>query len=102
MLLVVALSLRAAIRGFRATHNSAYALPLGLLVFGLINAGFESGMIVINLVPFLLGCCLIRLALFREVGCDKLAKQAPAHLSIANMVGRRPLSRPCPTLQEIR
>jgi exopolysaccharide production protein ExoQ len=66
MTLVVSTGLAAAIRGFRATRDSAYTLPLGLLVFGLLNAGFESGMVVISLVPFVLGCCLTRLALFRD------------------------------------
>jgi O-antigen ligase len=77
--LVVITGLAATIRGYRATRDPAYTLPLGLIIFGLINAGFESGMVVINLVPFLLGCCLLRLGLFRNsaiVGWDKAARAA--------------------------
>ena len=35
---------------------------------------FESGMVVINVVPFLLGCCLVRLGLFRDY---TLVEQTP-------------------------
>jgi O-antigen ligase len=66
MSLVVAAGVAATIRGYRATRDPAYTLPLGLTVFGLFNAGLESGMVVITLVPFVLGCCFMRLALFRE------------------------------------
>jgi len=38
-----------------------------MLVFGLINACFESGIIAIETVTFLLACCLLRMALFREL-----------------------------------
>jgi exopolysaccharide production protein ExoQ len=79
-LVVAASGLAASFRGYRATHDPTYTLPLGLMVFGLINAGLESGMVVVNLVPFLLGCCLLQLALFRDVGWNKLAQQASAHL----------------------
>lgn len=58
--------LAAALRRLRATGDPCCTLPLGLLIFALINAGLESGMVVVNLVPFLLGCCLMRLALFRN------------------------------------
>lgn len=67
MAALIVASLAAAIRGYRATRDPAYTLPLGMIFFGLINAGLESGMVVISLVPFLLGCCLVRLALFRDV-----------------------------------
>ena len=72
-LLVVATGLTASVRRWRHTNDAAYMLPIGLLVFGLLNAIFESGMVAISLVPFLLGCCLMHLALFaaREVGSQK-------------------------------
>jgi O-antigen ligase len=78
MTAVMAASLAAAIRGYRATRDPAYTLPLGMTFFGLINGGLESGMVVINLVPFLLACCLVRLALFRDtkVGLGKAAVAA--------------------------
>lgn len=63
---VVLTALAESIRGYRVTHSSLYTLPLGLTVFGLINAGLESGMVVVNLVPFLLGCCYFQLALFAD------------------------------------
>lgn len=61
---VVAAGLAASVRGFLQRREPAYALPLGLLVFGLINAGLESGMAAIELLTFLLGCCLLRMAMF--------------------------------------
>jgi exopolysaccharide production protein ExoQ len=89
LVVVITAGLIASIRGWLATRDPAYALPIGLLVFGLLNGGLESGMVVINLVPFLLGCCLLRLALFRDVGVgwDKRAEQAPAHHPLANYGG---------------
>jgi exopolysaccharide production protein ExoQ len=63
----VAAAVAATIRGYRCSHDTAYMLPLGLIVFGLINAGLESGMVVMTLVPFLLLCCVARLALFSDV-----------------------------------
>ncbi len=68
-LVVTAAGLAAAVRGFLATKDAAYTLPIALLVFGLINSGLESGMVVITTVPFLLACCLLRLGLFADVGC---------------------------------
>lgn len=64
LLLVGGAALVASIRGYHATRDPAYLLPLGLTVFSLINAGCESGMVVVNLVPFVVGCCFFRLALF--------------------------------------
>jgi hypothetical protein len=61
------------VRSFRATSNAAYTFPLSLLVFGLINSCFESGMVVTTLVPFLLACCLAQLALFGETRRDHAA-----------------------------
>ena len=55
----------AAVRGFRATNDMAYVLPLGVIVFSVVDSCLESGVVVVSLVPFLLGCCLMRLALFR-------------------------------------
>jgi O-antigen ligase len=68
-LLVASVALAAGVRGWRQTGQSVYALPIGLVVFGLINAGLESGMVAVSeLVPFVLGCCLLRMALFRDCG----------------------------------
>ena len=61
------LAMTAAVRGFRATNDATYTLPLGLILFGLINAGSESGMVVVTLVPFIAGCCLMGLGAFRDV-----------------------------------
>jgi exopolysaccharide production protein ExoQ len=46
-------------------RDPAYALPLGLLVFGLLSSVMESGMVNVMFPPFLLACCLMRMALFR-------------------------------------
>ena len=35
------------------TNDATYTLPVGLILFGLINAGSESGMVVVTLVPFM-------------------------------------------------
>jgi hypothetical protein len=71
MLFVVASGVLAAVRGYRDERDPTYTLPLGMLVFGLLNAGLESGIVVVELVTFVLACCLLRMALFRErsVGC---------------------------------
>jgi exopolysaccharide production protein ExoQ len=66
MLMAAAMAMAAAVRGFRATGDSNYFLPLGLLVFAICNACLESGVVVVSLVPFILGCCVLRLALFDE------------------------------------
>jgi exopolysaccharide production protein ExoQ len=66
LLFVAAAAIVAALRGFRVTNNAAYLLPLGLLVFGLLNSCLESGVVVVSLVPFLAGCCIMRLTLFQE------------------------------------
>ena len=63
------------------TGNAFYR---SVLVFGMINAGCESGMVVVNLVPFVLGCCLFKLALFREVGWDKAASRADSAAAAAD------------------
>jgi len=68
MLLIAVAGLAASFRAWRITGDSAYTLPLGLILFGLINAGLESGMVAVTLVPFLLACCLMHLAFFRRVG----------------------------------
>src|SRR6185369_13101453 len=66
MLIATMAAIVAAGRGFRTTNDAAYLLPLGLLVFGLFDSCLESGVVVVSLVPFLLGCCLMRLTLFRD------------------------------------
>jgi exopolysaccharide production protein ExoQ len=80
-LAVVMAGLVAAVRGYRDQHDATYALPLGMLVFGLINAGLESGMVVIELVTFLLACCLLRMALFRSTN-----DQITSHKSQTNSI----------------
>lgn len=44
--------------------DSTYAFPLGMIVFGLINAGLESGMVVVMGMTFLLACSFVRMAMF--------------------------------------
>jgi O-antigen ligase len=92
LLLVAGAALVASIRGYHATRNPAYLLPLGLTVFSLINAGCESGMVVVNLVPFVVGCCFFRLALFehgtterQKNGGQKDGKPSVAHVSVPHL-----------------
>jgi hypothetical protein len=58
----VLLSLGIAFRAVR--RRPAYALPLGLLIFGLTSAWMESGMVTVMLPSFLAGCCLLRMSLY--------------------------------------
>jgi exopolysaccharide production protein ExoQ len=64
LLIVVFAALATSVRKYRLTQSSLYTLPLGLTVFGLINAGLESGMVVVNLVPFVLACCYFQMTFF--------------------------------------
>ncbi len=66
LLVSVAAGLAASIRQWRRSSDAVCLLPAGMLVFSLINGGFESGIVVVSLMPFLLGCMLMRLALFGE------------------------------------
>jgi O-antigen ligase len=68
LLINVAAGLSASVRQWRLSRDSVLLVPAGMLVFALINAGFESGMVVMSLVPFLLVCMLMRLALFCPTG----------------------------------
>jgi O-antigen ligase len=67
--LAVLAGLTVAARSSIRRRNPAYALPLGMLVFGLLSSWMESGMVNVMLPPLLVGCCLLRMALFeRPVG----------------------------------
>jgi O-antigen ligase len=68
LLMSVGAGLAASVRQWQRCQDSVCLLPAGMLVFSLINAGFESGMVVMSLVPFLLGCLLMRLAFFCQTG----------------------------------
>jgi O-antigen ligase len=71
VVLIAISGLAASMRTWRVTGDSAYLLPIGLIIFALANACFESGIVVVNAVPFILGCTLLRMALFREAGGPK-------------------------------
>jgi exopolysaccharide production protein ExoQ len=68
LLINVAAGMLVSIRQWRTIHDSVCLLPAGMIVFGLINAGCESGMVVVSLVPYLIGCLLMKLALFCPAG----------------------------------
>jgi len=53
-------------------RDPAYALPLGMLVFGLASSWMESGMVGIMCPPFLTACCLMHMVL-----ADDPASAAP-------------------------
>jgi O-antigen ligase len=54
----------AAVRGCVKLRDPAYALPLGMLVFGLLASVMESGMVIVEFPTFLTATCLMRMALF--------------------------------------
>lgn len=58
--------LAAASRGCVKLRDPAYALPLGMLVFGFLSSWMESGMAAVMFPPLLVACCLMRMALFEE------------------------------------
>jgi len=66
LLAVVVVGLGVAARGAASGQGHAYLLPFGMLLFSLVNGLLESGMVSVTLVPFLLGCCLMRMAWFAE------------------------------------
>lgn len=45
-------------------RDTTYAFPLGMIVFGLINSGLESGMVGVFAITFMLGCCFFRISLY--------------------------------------
>jgi O-antigen ligase len=93
LLMLAAAGFLTSIRRLRHSGDSAYSLPLGLVVFGLINAGLESGMVAIDLVPFLLGCCLLRMGLFDVQSASAARRRAPVFAlgvsSQAHLAGAR-------------
>jgi O-antigen ligase len=62
----VLLGLGAAAYGSIRRCDSAYSLPLGMLVFGIVSSGMESGMVGVMLPPVILGCTLVKMALFSD------------------------------------
>ena len=64
LLVTAASAIAAAFRGYCATLDATYTVPLGLTAFGLLDSFSESGFVVVSLVPFLFGCLLVRLGLF--------------------------------------
>ena len=56
----------AAVRGSVKLRDPAYALPLGMLVFGILASVMESGMVIVEFPTFLTATCLMRMALFEE------------------------------------
>jgi O-antigen ligase len=65
-LAILLAGLAAAARGSVKLRDPAYALPLGMLVFGLLVSFMESGMVIVEFPTFLTACCLVRMALFEE------------------------------------
>jgi O-antigen ligase len=65
-LVMVGASGIATLRGYLTHRDSAYALPLGMLVFALFNATLESGIVDIEAISFFMACCLLRISLFNN------------------------------------
>ena len=62
LLLIVLIGIFNAALQFRKNNQICYCLTLGLLIFGLVDAFLESGMVGENFVTLLAGCGLIQLA----------------------------------------
>ncbi len=69
LLLIVLLGIYKAAVRFRNNNYICYCLTLGLLIFGLVDAFLESGMIGENFVTLLAGCGIIQLACLKSE-CD--------------------------------
>ncbi|MDX1944667.1 MAG: O-antigen ligase family protein [Pirellulaceae bacterium] len=70
----ISLGFVAAVRGSVSLRDPAYALPVGLLVFGVLSSCMESGMVNVMFPPFLLACSLLRMALFAEQAAPSLPR----------------------------
>jgi exopolysaccharide production protein ExoQ len=70
----VLISLYAAAYGVPRRCDPAYGLPLGMLVFGIISSGMESGMVGVMLPPVILGCTLLKMALFSDSPHESTAR----------------------------
>jgi hypothetical protein len=66
LLLSVLAGLIAAIRGCVKLRDPCYALPLGMLVFGLLVSFMESGMVIVEFATVLTAACLLRMAFFED------------------------------------
>jgi exopolysaccharide production protein ExoQ len=66
MLACVLSGIVAAVRGSVKLRDPSYALPLGMLVFGMLASVMESGMVIVEFPTFLTASCLLRMALFEE------------------------------------
>ena len=69
--LAIVTALFSAARASIRLRDPAYALPLGMLVFGILASVMESGMVNIMFPSFLLACCVMRMALFEGHGALK-------------------------------
>jgi O-antigen ligase len=65
-IVAVLLALVAAGYGSVRRGDPAYSLPLGMLVFGVVSSAMESGMVGVMLPPVILGCTLVKMALFSD------------------------------------
>jgi O-antigen ligase len=65
VVMTVMAGMRALSRASRHGHDPGYSFAFALAAFGLVNAVFESHMLVpFNFSPFLVGCVLVQLAFF--------------------------------------
>lgn len=66
-------------------RDTTYAFTLGMIVFGLINAGLESGMVVVMGMTFLLACTFVRMALYGAQADVGATATSPLPLNAAPM-----------------
>jgi exopolysaccharide production protein ExoQ len=69
LLLTVLIGIYNAAVQFRKNNHICYCLTLGLLIFGMVDAFLESGMVGENFVTLLAGCGIIQLACLKSE-CD--------------------------------
>jgi O-antigen ligase len=77
-IIATAAGIAAAAQATIRRRDPAYALPLGMLVFGLASSWMESGMVGIMCPPFLTACCLMRMA-FADDHAAAAPPTEPAH-----------------------
>ena len=95
LLAVVLIALIITARRAAVPEGQACLLPLGLLLFSLVNAALESGMVSVTLVPFLLGTCLMRMAWFAEDAMEQRHGRNTAINTLSLATPTTTLHRPC-------
>jgi O-antigen ligase len=86
LLAVVFMTLVRAVGSYYSTRHEGHAFLFGLLVFGLINAFTESGMIMPMFIPFVVLIGIMHHAFFLPTALVKQTNIAPKAVSLAYQV----------------